>query len=182
MLLTLVVLNTEVFQLYIIHVCILSRFSSVQLFATPWTIVCQASLSMELFRQEYWSGLPCLPPGDLPDSGMEPMPLVCSALAGGFFTSSSTWEAHTLYMHSFFKFLFHHGLSQHFLNWRIIAFSVILVSGVRHCESAISIHISLVEPHSVYTFLSVQFYFSLRSYFFVKIYTIYFTFCLFYLP
>ena len=43
-----------------------------QLFATPWTVACQASLSMGLFRQEYWSGLPCPPPGDLPNPGIEP--------------------------------------------------------------------------------------------------------------
>ena len=43
------------------------------------------------FRQEYWSGLPC-PPGDLPDPGIEPTFLISSALAGGFFTST-TWEA-----------------------------------------------------------------------------------------
>ena len=45
--------------------------SSVQLFATPWTVACQASLSMEFSRQEYWSGLPCPPPGHLPNSGTE---------------------------------------------------------------------------------------------------------------
>ena len=39
---------------------------------TPWTIAHQASLSMEFFRQEYWSGLPILSPGDLPDPGIEP--------------------------------------------------------------------------------------------------------------
>ena len=44
----------------------------VQLFAISWTIVCQAPLSMEFSRQEYWSGLPFPSPGDLPDPGMEP--------------------------------------------------------------------------------------------------------------
>ena len=38
-----------------------------------WTVAHQASLSMEFSSQEYWSGLPCLPPGDLPDSGIELM-------------------------------------------------------------------------------------------------------------
>ena len=75
--------------------------SHIHLFATLWTVARKAPLSMEFFRQEYWSGLPCPPPGDLPDAGMEPTSLVCSALAGGFFTSSSTWEAHTLYILSF---------------------------------------------------------------------------------
>ena len=50
----------------------LSHFSHVQLFATLWTIACWALLSMGFFRQEYWSGLPCPRPGDLPNPGMEP--------------------------------------------------------------------------------------------------------------
>ena len=41
--------------------------SCVHLFGTPWTVARQASLSMEFSRQEYWSGLPCPPPGDLPN-------------------------------------------------------------------------------------------------------------------
>ena len=40
--------------------------------ATPWTVACQAPLSMGFSRQEYWSGLPFLSPGDLPDPGIEP--------------------------------------------------------------------------------------------------------------
>ena len=48
---------------------------------------------MEFFRQEYWSRLPLPPPGDLPDPGIEPMSLASAALAGGFFTTSATWEA-----------------------------------------------------------------------------------------
>ena len=63
------------------HVCVLIR---VRLFATPWTGVHQAPLSMEFSRQEYWSGLPFPPPVDLPDPGIEP---VSPALAGGFFTT-----------------------------------------------------------------------------------------------
>ena len=53
----------------------------------------QAPLSMGFSRQEYWSGLPCPPPGDLPDPGTEPASLMPPALAGGFFTSSAPWEA-----------------------------------------------------------------------------------------
>ena len=45
-------------------------------------------------RQEYWSGLPGPPPGDLPDPGIEPTFLMSPALAGGFSTTSATWEAH----------------------------------------------------------------------------------------
>ena len=44
----------------------------VRLFATPWTVACQAPLSMGFSRQEYWSGLPFPSPGDLSDSGIEP--------------------------------------------------------------------------------------------------------------
>ena len=49
----------------------LSCFSHVWLFVTLWTVALQASLSMGLCRQEYWSGLPCPPPGDLPNQGIE---------------------------------------------------------------------------------------------------------------
>ena len=46
--------------------------SRVQLFATPWAVACQAPLFIEFPRQEYWSGLPFLSPGDLPDPGIKP--------------------------------------------------------------------------------------------------------------
>ena len=49
---------------------------------TPWTVVHQAPLSMGFSRQEYWSGLPCPPPGDLPDPGIKPASLMSSAFAG----------------------------------------------------------------------------------------------------
>ena len=54
-------------------VCVLSRFSCVQLCATPWILACQAPLSMGFFRQEYWNGLPCPPPGDLPNPEIKPV-------------------------------------------------------------------------------------------------------------
>ena len=75
------------------YVCLLSHFSCVQLFVTLWTIAHQAPLSMGFSRQEYWSGLPCPPPGDLPEPGMEPKTLTSPALAGRFFTESPTWKA-----------------------------------------------------------------------------------------
>ena len=53
----------------------------------------QAPLSMGFSGQEYWRGLPCPPPGDLPDPGIEPTSPMSSALAGGFFTTSAIWEA-----------------------------------------------------------------------------------------
>ena len=49
----------------------------VQLFATPWTVAHQAPLSMGFSRQEYWSGLPCSPPGDLPNPGLNPGLMHC---------------------------------------------------------------------------------------------------------
>ena len=52
--------------------CALRCFSHVQLFVTLWAVVCQAPLSMGFLRQEYWSGLPCLPPGDLSDPRIKP--------------------------------------------------------------------------------------------------------------
>ena len=72
-------------------VCMCS-FSCVQLFVTLWAVARQAPLSMGFSRQEYWSGLPFPPPGDLPDPGAEPTSLMSPALAGRFFTTSATWE------------------------------------------------------------------------------------------
>ena len=63
--------------------------SHVQLFATPRTVAHQAPLSMGIFRQEYWSGLPFSAPGDLPDPRIKPMSLASPALAGRFFTTVS---------------------------------------------------------------------------------------------
>ena len=71
----------------------LSFFSRVQLFATLWTVACQAPLSMGFSRQEYWSGLPWPPQGDLPHPGIKPVCLMSPALGGGFFITWATWEA-----------------------------------------------------------------------------------------
>ena len=70
----------------------LSHFSSVWLCVTPWTVACQALLSIGFSRQEYWSRLPCPPPGYLPDPWIELMSY-SPALTGRFFTTSATWEA-----------------------------------------------------------------------------------------
>ena len=56
-------------------------------FMTPWTVAVQAPLSMGFSKQEYWSGLPCPPPGDLSDVEIEPVFLVSPALAGEFLTT-----------------------------------------------------------------------------------------------
>ena len=60
--------------------------------ATPWTVAHQAPLSMGFSRQEYWSWWTCPPPGDLPNPGIEPAPLMFPAFAGRFFITSTTWE------------------------------------------------------------------------------------------
>ena len=60
--------------------CMLSYFSRFQLFVTQWTGACQAPLSTGFSRQKYRNRLPCPPPGDLPDPGIEPMPLAAAAL------------------------------------------------------------------------------------------------------
>ena len=75
------------------HACLLSCFSRVWLFVSLWIVACQAPLSMRFSRQEYWSGLPCPPPEELPHPGIEPLSLTAPALAGGFFTTVFTWEA-----------------------------------------------------------------------------------------
>ena len=74
-----------------VSVCTLNH---VQLFATLWTVACQAPLSMEFPRQEYWSGLPFPSPGDLPDPGIKPTSLASLALAGGFFATEPPGKPH----------------------------------------------------------------------------------------
>ena len=66
-----------------IFCAVLSRLSCVWLFASPWTVAHQASLSMGFSRQEYWSGLSCPPPGDLPDPGIELASLMSPELGWG---------------------------------------------------------------------------------------------------
>ena len=83
-----------------VHICA-ETLSRVRLCGTPWTVAHQVPLSMEFSRQEYWSGLLFPPSGDLlfppsgvlPDAGIEPTSFTSLALAGGFFTTSATWEA-----------------------------------------------------------------------------------------
>ena len=74
--------------------CVLRRFSHVRFFETPWTIACQAPLSVGFSRQGYWSGLSCFPPGDLPDPGIEPRSLAPPALHSGF--STTKWHLRSL--------------------------------------------------------------------------------------
>ena len=83
-------------------------FSHAQLFATLWMVALQAPLSMGFSRQNYWSGLPFPSPGDLPYPKTEPVSLASPALAGGFFTTSSTLFSFSVVSDS----LQPHGLQQ----------------------------------------------------------------------
>ena len=83
----------EILSIKRLHVCVLSRFSHVSLFAILWSIALQAPLFMRFFRQECCSGLPFLNLGDLSDSGIEATSFASPALAGEFFTTSTIWEA-----------------------------------------------------------------------------------------
>ena len=71
-----------------------SCLSHVLLFAITWTVAHKAPLSMGFSRQEYWSGLSCPPPGDLPSPGIKPVSLMSLVLAGRFFATSTIWETH----------------------------------------------------------------------------------------
>ena len=90
-------------------------------FATPWTVARQPPLTVAFSRQEYWSGLPCPPPGNLPDPLFELMSLTSPAWAGRFFTTNSyhlqmieKLEICLLYMEKVIymneKYLMHYGL------------------------------------------------------------------------
>ena len=69
-------------------VCVLSCFSHVRLFVTPWIIAHHAPLPMAFSQQEYWSGLPGPPPPrDLSDPGIEPESPASPTFSGGFFTT-----------------------------------------------------------------------------------------------
>ena len=77
--------------LYLCLCVFVLTLSGVQLFATPWTGARQVPLSMGFSRQEYWSGLPFPPPGDLPDPGIG---LASPALAGRFLTIEPPGKPH----------------------------------------------------------------------------------------
>ena len=76
----------------------LSRFSYGRLCAIPWTVACQAPLSIGFSRQEYWRRLQCPSPRDLPNSGIEPSSFIPPALAGRFFTTNTIWEAPNIFI------------------------------------------------------------------------------------
>ena len=69
------------------------KVKSLRLFVTLWTVARQAPLSMGFSRQGYCSGWPCPTAGELPNPGTAPTSLMSPALSGGFFTTSTSWEA-----------------------------------------------------------------------------------------
>ena len=81
-----------------VHVCSASR---VQFFVIPWTVACQAPLSMGFSRQECSSGLPCPPTRDLPSSGIRPEPPAFPALAGEYFTAEPPGKPHEWNKHPY---------------------------------------------------------------------------------
>ena len=100
-------------------VCVCGQLlSHVWLSVTSWTVACQALLSMEFPRQEYWYGLPFPTPGYLLDQGIEPMSLVSPvspALAGEFFTTVAPGKPTYIYIHSYiyiYIYIYEHKHSQ----------------------------------------------------------------------
>ena len=87
------------------HACVLS---CVQLFVILWTVACQATLSLEFSKQEYWTGLQFPPPSDLPDLGIELMSPLSPALVGGFFTTAQPRK--TLLVHDLPQLHMHEGI------------------------------------------------------------------------
>ena len=84
----------DVFKAKSSEVLVPSRVIHVQLFANPWALAYLALLSMESSRQEYWNGLPCPPPADLPNPEIKPVSLASPALADRlFFVTSAAWKA-----------------------------------------------------------------------------------------
>ena len=83
---------------------------------------CSLSGYKRFSRREHWSRLPCPSPGDLSDPGIEPVSLMSPALAGRFFTTSTTWEA-PLYKYILFQILFHYNLLQDF-EYRSLCYTV----------------------------------------------------------
>ena len=112
-------------QSFCLHACVLSCFSCVWLFVTPWSIDCQAPLSMGFSRHEYWSGLSFPLPGDLPHPGVESTSLMPPVLAGRFFTTRATREGfvYSLYIIAvklvFFFFFFLVAFGKAVLHWSV---------------------------------------------------------------
>ena len=94
---------------------LLSFVSVIQLFVTIRTIICQVPLTMGFCRWERWRGLPCLPPGNLPDSlGLNSSLLGFLHWQLGFFTTSATWEACLYFTHIVIDLVYFPNVIKHF--------------------------------------------------------------------
>ena len=98
-------------------VCKLNCFHHIWLFVTLWTVARKAPLSMGSFRREYESGLPCPPPGDLPDTGIKPTSLKSPELAARFFTTCATWETLSSYI---LQLIFFSPSSNRYRVWHVV--------------------------------------------------------------
>ena len=101
-------------------VCVYSVMSNF--FATPWTVVHQAPLSMGFPRPEYWSGLPFPPPGELPNPGIEPMSPASPALQVSSFTTKPVFFLLQMKMSLF------HKISQNQMSIMSMLISCLLVN------------------------------------------------------
>ena len=128
------------------HVCVLSLFQSCLLFATLWAVAWKTPLTVGFSRQEYWNGLPCSSPRDLPNPGIEPVSLATPALAGGFFATSANWEAYIyIYIYTYIYI--------HVLNFfSIIGYYKIL--NIVPCAIIRSLLLILLTYNSVYLLIS----------------------------
>ena len=79
--------------LYTVLLLLLSCSAVSNSFETPWNVACQAPLSIEFPRQEYWNRLSFPISGTVPNPGIERTSLASPALAAGFFITNATWEA-----------------------------------------------------------------------------------------
>ena len=98
----------------------------VWFFVTPWTLACQASLSMEFSWPEYWSGWPCPSPKDIPDPGLNPH-FLCLFIAGGFFTTESLRKPKVM------EFVF-----KNFLTKKSYALFIMLVNFSKHLRNIVN--------------------------------------------
>ena len=132
-------------------VCMQSCFSHVWLFATLWTVARQASLSLGFSRQEYWSGLSCPPPENLPNPGVDHVSFVSPAVAGRFFTTNATWEAPYTYI--FFFIFFSIVVYYRILHTVLCAMQLLSVHSIYN-----SLHMLIPNSLSNASPLSITFY------------------------
>ena len=130
------------------YVCVLSHSSCVWLSVTLWTVAHQAPLFMRFSKQEYWSGLPFPPLGNLPNPGIEPASLSSPALAGRFFTTSATWELFARHCEKYFWYYFikpswHYKIKITFINLYCLGYISVIKQS--HNPSGLKLHLFLAH-------------------------------------